>query len=75
MNDTDLACVEQQLSVVIRLLSKLVLSSALAPDASQQEKIGVLNSAGLKNQEIAEILGTTPGTVRSAVTRLAQRAK
>lgn len=74
MSETDLAHVEEQLSVIVRLLSKLVLSSALAPDASQQDQIGVLNSAGLRNDQIAEILGATPGTIRKALARLGKRA-
>lgn len=75
MSETDLTHVEEQLSVIVRLLAELVLSSTLDPGASQQEQIGALNSAGLKNEQIAEILGTTAGTVRNALTRLRKRKR
>jgi DNA-binding NarL/FixJ family response regulator len=75
MNETDLARVEEELSVIIRLLAKLLFSSVLEPDASQQDQIGVLSAAGLQNKHIAEILGTSPGTVSNALTRLRKRKK
>jgi DNA-directed RNA polymerase specialized sigma24 family protein len=73
MTDTNLAFVEQQLSVIVRLLAALVVRSTLDPGASQQDRIGVLSAAGLETAQIAEILGTTSATVRSAVARARKR--
>lgn len=74
MHQTDLAHVEEQLAVIVRLLATLVVTSTLDPDASQQAKVGVLSSAGLETAQIAEILGTTNATVRSALARVRRRA-
>lgn len=74
MDEADLKRLERQLFIIVRLLAKLVVTSALERDASQQDQIGVLSSVGLQNEEIAEILGTTVGTVRSALHRLGKQS-
>ena len=73
MGKADLKQLERQLSIIVGLLAKLVVTSTLEPGASQQKQIEVLSSVGLQNSEIAEILGTTTGTVRGALRRLRKR--
>ena len=70
MDKSDMKPVERQLLIIARLLAKLVLASTLQAGASQQEQIGLLNSLGLENDEIAGILGTSAGSVRRALSRL-----
>ena len=48
----------RRLDQAIRLLAMSVVA-----DKKQREQISILSRAGLDRHEIAEILGTTPGTV------------
>jgi DNA-binding CsgD family transcriptional regulator len=61
-----------KLDRIIRLLAVNV-----AADKPQRERIRLLSSAGLAPKEIAEALGTTPNTVRVALTgiRRSQRRR
>ncbi|MGD0551501.1 MAG: sigma factor-like helix-turn-helix DNA-binding protein [Sedimentisphaerales bacterium] len=51
---------------VISRLDKLIrlVATGLAIGKSQAEQVGLLSQAGLQPKEIADILGTTPNTVR-----------
>ena len=65
-------------SETVRLLDELVRLQALAirrQAPSQAEAITELSSAGLGPTRIAELLGTTPGTVNVALARQAKRRK
>jgi len=65
-------------SVVSRLDKILKLLAAnVAVEKPQRERIRLLSSAGLAPKEIAEALGTTPNTVRVALTgiRKSQRRR
>ena len=55
--------VVSRLDRIIRLLAV-----SIATDKPQRERIRLLSSAGLAPRDIAEILGTTPNTVRVALT-------
>lgn len=58
--------VEQKLQILINLQAR-----ALVRDYDKQiEKIDFLSSCGIGNQDIAEILGTTPNTVSVAKAKL-----
>jgi DNA-binding NarL/FixJ family response regulator len=50
--------ISTRLDQAIRLLAMFVVA-----DKKQREQISILSRAGLDRHEIAEILGTTPGTV------------
>lgn len=55
---TTLADISAQLSQLARLVALSVVS-----DKKQRDQILILSRAGMNRHEIADILGTTPGTV------------
>ena len=57
-NNPSLTDVSTKLDQVIRLLALTVVASK-----KQREQIALLSRAGLDRHEIADLLGTTPGTV------------
>ena len=57
-----------KLDVLIRLIAIHVVGDRTGADA-----IGVLASAGLSNELIAELVGTTPATVRAARSRASRK--
>lgn len=60
---------DKNAEVVSRLDRILTLLAAnVAVEKPQRERIRILSSAGLAPKEIAEALGTTPNTVRVALT-------
>lgn len=71
MNDREpLEQISKKLSAFIAL--------ALLPDVqkkSSAEKVALLTRFGIPNQEIADILGTTKGTVEVLKTRASKRKK
>jgi len=52
-----------------------VLSIQVAQDTSITERVRLLSLAGLDNVTIAEILNTSPATIRSLVSRSRRRGK
>lgn len=62
--------VARKLDTLIRLTAAQVMGERTGADA-----IGVLARAGLENDLIAELIGTTPATVRKARSRLAKSKK
>lgn len=66
-NFDDLAA---KLDVLIRLTAINVLGDRTGADA-----IGILAQAGLSNEVIAELVGTTPATVRSARSRTTRKKR
>jgi len=53
---------QHQVAARLNQLTRLVALSVVA-DKKQRDQILILSRAGLDRHEIAEILGTTPGTV------------
>ena len=68
--DTPAPDVSNQLSQLVRLVALSVTS-----DKKQREQIQILARAGLDRHEIAEILGTTPGTVSVELSILKRNKK
>jgi len=66
----DLPEIIQRLDTLI----KLVATSLLA-EKSQREQIELLSKVGLAPKEIAELIGTTPNTVRVALTAIRKAKK
>ncbi len=64
------ANISTRLDQVVRLLAILAVS-----DKKQRDQISVLSRAGLDRHEIAEILGTTPGTVSVELSNLKKSSK
>lgn len=64
-NDTS-----DQLDLLIRLTALQLVGDKTGSDA-----ITVLGRAGLDNELIAEIVGTTPATVRSALSRIRRQTR
>lgn len=50
------------LQQILLILAMQALNTYLK-DSKQREKIAFLNKAGLKNEQVANLLGTTPRTV------------
>jgi DNA-directed RNA polymerase specialized sigma24 family protein len=70
MEKHDLEIIEGQLSVIVGLLARLVLEVSLKPDALQKERVALLSSLGLNSGAVAQVLGTSGGSVRKAISRL-----
>ena len=66
---SDTTALEQKLDALIRLTAVAVLG-----DRTGVEAIALLAKAGLDTDVIAEVVGTTPATVRAARSRSARRA-
>jgi len=62
------AAVEPELRVVRRLLAL-----SLIDGKKQREQIALLAAAGMDRREIAELVGTTPGTVSVEIWNLRKR--
>lgn len=67
---SNLTEVEEKLDTLIRLTA-----IGLFGDKTQRDKIELLATAGLGAKEIAELLGTTPNTVRVALSGLRKKKK
>ena len=65
MTAEDLQTIDRKLTIIARLLVR-----SLMPDAPQKDLIAFLQSLDLTSAEIAEVAGTTPGTVRKTLSRL-----
>jgi len=70
MSDRDLKSIERKLNIMLNLLTR-----SLLPDASQKDQIAFLSSLGLAANEMAEIVGTSPSTVRKTLSRLRVQSK
>lgn len=70
MSDRELESVERKLNIILNLLAR-----SLLPDASQKNQIAFLSSLGLAANEMAEIVGTSPTTVRKTLSRLRAQSK
>jgi DNA-binding NarL/FixJ family response regulator len=58
----------------VEVLTKVV-SIQVAADKSTTERARVLKMAGLDNQTIADILNTSPGTIRTLTSNLRGRGR
>jgi len=58
----------------VEILTKVV-SIQVAADKSTTERARVLKMAGLDNQTIADILNTSPGTIRTLTSNLRGRGR
>jgi DNA-binding NarL/FixJ family response regulator len=64
----------QKISEQLKQLTRLVAITVIA-EKKQREQILALSRAGLDRHEIAEILGTTPGTVSVELSVLKREKK
>ena len=65
MGDRDLESIEWKLNIILNLLAR-----SLLPDAPQKDQIAFLSSLELAADEMAEVVGTSPDTVRKTLSRL-----
>lgn len=65
---------EEEILKELRRISKL-LSLTVTKDLIQKGKIELLAGAGLQPKEIADLIGTTPNTVRVALADIRKKAK
>ena len=70
MSDKDLEPIERKLNAILKLLAR-----SLLPDTSQKDQIAFLSSLDLTANEMAEIVGTSPGAVRKTLSRLRAQSK
>ncbi len=59
----------------LRKISRLLVLIATKDSLQQKDQIGLLARAGFKTKEIADLLGTTAGTVSVALVRLRKETK
>ncbi len=62
----------EQFKHIVAKLDSLIRLAALnlVADKKQEEKIQLLNAAGFQPRDIAQIIGTTPNTVRVRLSNL-----
>lgn len=70
MND----CKEEEILQELRRITKLLALTATR-DQIQKDRIAVLSSIGFQPKEIANLLGTTAGTVSVTLTTIRKKAK
>ena len=57
--------IERKLNIILRMLTRMSL-----PDGPQKEQVAFLSSLDLRANEMADIVGTSPATIRKALSRL-----
>jgi DNA-binding CsgD family transcriptional regulator len=65
MTDNQIKTIDRKLNVLIKLVAL-----SLTADKTQTEQIALLDRANLQPMEIASLLGTTPNTVRVALSKM-----
>ena len=65
---------EEEILQELRRISKL-LSLTVTRDLMQKEKIELLANVGFQPKEIADLIGTTPNTVRVALVDIRKKAR
>ena len=70
MTKEDLDSIERKLTILLKLTA-----CRLVPDGTQSELIGLLASVDVAPKEIAEIVGTSPATVHTTLSRLRREGK
>ena len=65
---------ENEILQELRRISKL-LALTVTGDMKQKEKIELLSSIGFQPKEIADLIGTTPGTVSVALVDIRKKAQ
>ena len=66
----DISKLIERVEVLIRLIALGIVA-----EKPQQEKIQFLSNAGLAPKDIADMIGTTPNTVRVALAALRKKKK
>lgn len=66
---------DQEIVELLRQILKVVATQVATTQASVTNGARLLKQAGLDNQTIADVLNTTPGTVRSLTANLRTRRK
>jgi predicted ArsR family transcriptional regulator len=70
MSETELIGISEKLDLLIRLEAL-----ALIEGRKQNDQLFLLSKAGFQPKTIAEILGTTPNTVRVQLSKLRKKKK
>ncbi len=65
---------EEEILQELRRISKILVLTA-TKDQTQKDRITLLSSIGFEPKEIADLLGTTPNTVRVALVDIRKKAK
>ncbi len=74
MKETSEDRATELLEQVVGLLGLLLTKGLPEPGMIQKEQIRILASAGLQSKQIADLLGTTPGTVSVRLSEAKKKA-
>lgn len=66
---------DQEIGKKLDALVRLTALQVLGERTGKEESIGILVRAGLDNDVIADVVGTTPATVRAARSRARKKGK
>jgi IS30 family transposase len=70
MPESDIKLVAEKLETLIRLVA-----TAMVADKPRREQIRMLSTSRMQPKQIAELIGTTPGTVSVELTAIRKKAK
>lgn len=73
MRDLKLTEISEKIDSLVKLLK--VVAYLQIQDKRQTDQFIILSKAGFQPREIAELVGTTPNTVRVALSRLRKEGK
>lgn len=66
---------EEEILQELQRISRLLVLIAMKDQSQQKDQIAALSRVGLEPKEIADLLGTTPNTVRVALVDIRKKAK
>ncbi|MCD4753269.1 MAG: hypothetical protein K8R40_09380 [Anaerolineaceae bacterium] len=66
-NNNDLANISNYLGQLVKMNAYNLVNNSNWEDKPNREKIDLLNKIGFSNEDIAELIGTTVGTVRKEI--------
>lgn len=75
MSAKGLEAIDRKLTLIVRMVTQLLLTSQLPDDALQRDQVALLDSLGLNANEIADVVATSPSSVRKTLSRLRKQTK
>lgn len=75
MTNSDTYDILESIDTRLKWLLQLRMEEYFDEDATNQEKIKKLYQMGFNNEEMAEVVGTSEGSVRGAISKLRKEGK
>lgn len=77
MSNNSISIDTNQFDSILQRLDAIIRITALTlpKEMTQEQKIEILDETGLSNKAIANLLGTTGGTVQTALNRIRKKGK